>query len=123
MLKITYITCAECGAEVDAVEADDAGPAKAVQDVMAALDMSETEARKLVAKRNPGAELSSVESQGQLVERVLAKDVKDRPAETYVCPNGHDGELTASDQRPAPPASLVVRTPVSPETADQPEKK
>jgi hypothetical protein len=110
MMKVRYIVCATCGREVDAVEADDEQQSGAVVAVMGALGMDEAAARKLVAKNNPGAELSPLEARDQLAEQIVAQTVPDRPADTYVCPDGHTDGLRITDDRPLPPAVSIVPT-------------
>lgn len=109
-MKIRYLVCTTCGREVDAVEADDEQQSAAVLAVMTALGMDEPAARKLVAKNNPGAELSPLEARDQLAEQIVAQTVPDRPADTYVCPDGHADGLRLTDDRPLPPSSLIVPT-------------
>lgn len=113
-LRKLYVTCAEggCGAEVDVVEFEDVATAPAVTEVMHALAMDEDEARKLVAKRNPGAELSPQDAAAALAARIVAKDVPDRDPATYRCRRGHDGALTTTTTRPAPvEVFAIVQTP------------
>lgn len=40
-----------------------------------------------------GAIVDVVENDDGLVEQILAKNVEDRPEDTYMCSNGHNGEL------------------------------
>ena len=77
--------------------------------------MSEDEARKLVAKRNPGAELSPEDAGKALAARIVAKDVPDRDPGTYGCRRGHTGALTTTTTRPAPvEVFAIVQTPATP---------
>ena len=57
---VMYLVCRECGAEVDRIEYDDQ-PSPAVAAVQGALSVSEDEARRMVKRANPGAELSNHE--------------------------------------------------------------
>ena len=100
----------EDGALVDTVEYESGAPSKAVADVAAALGMDEAAAAKLVAKNNPGAELSSEDAARALAEQIAAKNVPDRDPETYLDPDGNDVPLRVTDQRPAPAAPQIVKT-------------
>ena len=101
-----YVTCADCGAEVDRIEYDPEADSSAVQAVAAALDLDQQEARKLVQSKNPGAELSSREAADELAAKVVERDTTlDRPADSYACPAGHDSGLEVGD---GPPTPIVV---------------
>jgi hypothetical protein len=110
-LKIIHVVCA-CGAPVDVVEYDDAAVSKPVADVMAALDVSEDEARRMVGTRNPGAELTGEEQARALAEQITKRAVPDRDRETYTCSAGHwDKELSVTELRPAPVPVSIVQIP------------
>jgi hypothetical protein len=110
-LKIIHVVCA-CGAPVDVVEYDDAATSVDVTNVMAALQVPEEEARRLVAERNPGAELTGEEQARQLAEQIMQRSVPDRPSSTYVCSAGHpDQPLQVSETRPAPVPVSVIKVP------------
>lgn len=104
-VKFVFVTCAECGAEVDRIEYDTEPTSAAVQQVMAALDVDEKTAVALVKKNNAGAELNSEERSRQLAEAIVSKSVEDRPDESYACPLGHDAGLKTTDDNPTPVVS------------------
>jgi hypothetical protein len=92
------IRCSECGTEVDRVKYTPAeGPPPAVATVAAALGLSEADAEKLVKKENPEALRSSEEAARALADDIAARDVEDRAADTYACPNGHDADLEVTE--------------------------
>jgi hypothetical protein len=110
-LKLTYIVCA-CGAPVDVVEYDDAATSKPVADVMAALNVSEAEARDLVGTKNPGAELTGEEQARALADQIIHRAVPDRDPSTYVCANGHtDHDLHTQEERPLAVPPMIVQVP------------
>src|SRR5688500_18756528 len=94
-LRTIQIVCAEpvgdegalCGRTVDVVGYD-AAPQRpaAVVALMGTLDVSEKEARSLVADRNPDALRTQEENARALAEQIVSKSVPDRDASTYVCP-------------------------------------
>lgn len=92
--RMISIVCSECGGMVDRVGYD-AAPQfpPALASLMGDVGMSEKEARALLADRNPDALRTQEENARDLVDRILAKDVADRDADTYTCPNGHDAGL------------------------------
>jgi hypothetical protein len=104
-VKFVFVTCAECGAEVDRIEYDTEPTSPAVQQVMAALDVDEKTAVSLVKKNNEGAELTSEQQSRALAQAIVDRSVPDRDAETYACPLGHDGELKVTDDNPTPVVS------------------
>lgn len=116
MIKYLYVTCGEGGPLLDTVEYDDAQTvAPAVAEVAAALAIDVDEARKLVARKNPGAEVNSYDSARQLAEQIASRSVPDRDPSTYIGPDGYDGPLVVTDVRPpAAPMALVTKTEVSP---------
>lgn len=98
-----FVTCADCGAEVDRLEYEPDTPAPAVQTVADALGLDLSDARKLVRSKNPGAELSSEEQTRALADRIVATDAElDRTPESYACPSGHEAGLAVSDTNPTP---------------------
>jgi hypothetical protein len=93
-VKTVTIRCSECGAEVDRVEwREYSGPPPAVTAVMGALDVDEKTARKIVADQNPSALLDPRENAEALTADIIGRNVADRDAATYACPNGHDAPL------------------------------
>lgn len=107
-IRFVFVSCADCGAEVDRVEYDDAPTSAAVAAVVAALGIDDAAAVKLVKRNNPGAELTSEQNARALAELIAARAVDDRAAETYACPNGHDGELVVSDDNPTPAVATMI---------------
>lgn len=93
-LRIIRINCGECGQRVDAVEWDanwtDEPTVTAAASVMG---VDAATARKLLGDTRPEALQSSQRNAQALAEKIVAKTVPDRDAETYVCPAGHDGTL------------------------------
>jgi hypothetical protein len=101
-----------CGAPVDVVEYDDAATSKAVSDVMAALSIDEAEARDLVGRSNPGAELTGEENARGLADQIVRRDVPGRDPDTYRCSNGHDDhDLHTSEERPLAVPPMIVQVP------------
>lgn len=93
-VKTVTIRCSECAAEVDRVEwREYEGPPPAVSLIMAALSLDEKAARKVVEENNPAALLDPRENAEALTADILARNVADRPDDTYQCPNGHDADL------------------------------
>lgn len=108
MIKYLYVV-GEGGELVDTVEYDDAqSQAPAVAEVMSALNVSADEARDMVAKANPGAELTSGERARQLAEQIAAREVPDRGPETY---GGYTGALSVTEEKPrsAMTAAMITK--------------
>lgn len=104
-----YVVCADCGAEVDRLEYEPGAASPAVQTVADALGLEPDAARKLVAKNNPGAELTSEEQTTALGQAIVAGEVEDRPAEADACPFGHDAGLRLQTEPPTPNVVLSIR--------------
>lgn len=104
-----FVTCADCGAEVDRLEYEPDTPAPAVQTVADQLGLGLDEARKLVKRHNPGAELASEETVRALADAIVAGSVDGRPAEADRCPAGHDAGLRVQSDNPTPAVVLAIR--------------
>lgn len=96
-----FVVCSECNSEVDRIEYDDAD-SPAVLATMDALNVSQVEATKLVAKTNPGAELSNSANARDLADRIANKSIKGRAKNSYKCPLGHNASLTVTEDNPTP---------------------
>ena len=102
-----FVVCADCGAEVDRLEYEPDTPAPAVQTVADQLGLELDEARKLVKRHNPGAELSSEEAVQQLGAAIVAGNVDGYPDTR--CPAGHDAGLKVQSDNPTPAVVLAIR--------------
>lgn len=103
--RITFVVCAECGAEVDRVEYDAGREAPAVEAVAGALGIDNDEARKLVKRQNPGAERTGEQNARDLADAIAAGDVKGHPGK---CPLGHKAGLTVQDDNPTPAVTTTI---------------
>lgn len=91
------IVCGECRGLVDIVgyDAAEKTPA-AVSTVMATLNLPEKAARAIVAEHNPDQLLTQREAAEALAEQIVAREVPDRDASTYLrpCPRAGECALT-----------------------------
>jgi hypothetical protein len=92
------VTCSECGAVVDTVEYDEAGSSGTVALVASALAVEPDEAEKIIRRHNADALKPPRERALMFARTIAAKKVEGRPAETYVCRNGHTEAALEVDQ-------------------------
>jgi hypothetical protein len=94
---------------VDTVEYDSGqDTSQAVANVMADLNMDEAQARKLIAKSNPGRELTSEQAARKLADQIASRSVPDRDPDTYGDP---DLPLRVTEDKPLVPMAMVNRNP------------
>jgi hypothetical protein len=92
------VTCAECGAIVDTVEYDEGSSSSGTVALIAsALAVETDEAERIVRRHNPDALKSPRERAAAFAKLIAQKKVEGRPAETYVCRNGHDAALEVDE--------------------------
>lgn len=100
-IKYLFVVCADCGAEIDRLEYDAGAEAPAVVAVADALGVDTDQARKLVAKQNPGAELTNEANTRNLADQITAGTVNGYPDQACPASPDHTG-LEVSEDNPTP---------------------
>lgn len=105
-----FVTCADCGAEVDRLEFEPDTDSAAVLAVVGATGLDRDAAAKLVAKHNPGAELTSEEATRQLGDAIVAGKVDGRPVDADRCPiDAEHSGLQVQNDNPTPAVTLRIQ--------------